>query len=160
MTESQDLEKDPIVQRLRVWDPEAITAVQNFRGDLTVLVPREHLSRAAEFLRAEPGLEFDFLSDISAVDRFPLEPRFDLNYHLLSIANRHTLRLRVNVRSERDPQIDSITAVWPAANWLEREIFDLFGIRFLGHPDLRRILMPEDWEGHPLRKDYPVEGFR
>ena len=114
----------------------------------------------AEFLRHEKGLEFDFLSDISAVDRFPMEPRFELNYHLLSIPNRQVLRLRVRVQGGVHPVMDTMTAVWPTADWHEREIFDLFGIRFEGHPDLRRILMPEDWEGYPLRKDYPVEGFR
>jgi NADH-quinone oxidoreductase subunit C len=115
----------------------------------------------AEFLRSEPDLEFNFLSDISAVDRHPIEPRFELNYHLLSIPQRQTVRLRVNVpESDRDPQIESVTAVWPTADWLEREVFDLFGIRFMNHPDLRRILMPDEWAGYPLRKDYPVEGFR
>ena len=105
-------------------------------------------------------MEFNFLSDISAVDRFPLDPRFELNYHLLSLSLRQTLRLRVHLTDSKDPQIESMIPVWPTANWLEREIFDLFGVRFLGHPDLRRIVMPDDWEGYPLRKDYPVEGFR
>ena len=86
-------------------------------------------------------------------------PRFELNYHLLSIPNRQTLRLRVWVAGP-DPVVDSLTPVYPTANWHEREIFDLFGVRFDGHPDLRRILLPDDWEGYPLRKDYPVEGFR
>jgi NADH-quinone oxidoreductase subunit C len=159
VTETTGLEQNPIVRNLRAWDPQAIAEAQEFRGELTIMVPGEHLRRAAEFLRAEPGLEFDFLSDISAVDRFPIEPRFELNYHLVSLPNRHTVRLRVNVSGSR-PLIDTVSAVWPTANWHEREIFDLFGVRFEGHPDLHRILMPEDWEGYPLRKDYPVEGFR
>jgi NADH-quinone oxidoreductase subunit C len=104
-------------------------------------------------------LEFNFLSDLSVMDRFPLEPRFDVNYHLLSIPRRQAVRVRVRLDSN-DPVVDSATTVWPTAAWHEREAFDLFGVRFAGHPDLRRILMPENWEGHPLRKDYPVEGFR
>jgi NADH-quinone oxidoreductase subunit C len=93
------------------------------------------------------------------VDRFPHEPRFELNYHLVSIPRREKIRLKVRLAGS-DPVADTLVPVWPGANWLEREIFDLFGIRFTGHPDLRRILLPEDWEGHPLRKDYPVEGYR
>jgi NADH-quinone oxidoreductase subunit C len=93
------------------------------------------------------------------VDHFPLEPRFDLNYHLLSITRREALRLRVLLPGV-SPEVESVVPVWPTANWHEREIFDLFGVHFEGHPDLRRLLMPENWEGHPLRKDYPVEGFR
>jgi len=149
----------PMVERLRAWDAATVSEVIEYRGELTVVVPREHLRRACGFLQSAPGLEFDYLSDVSAMDRFPIEPRFDVNYHLLSIPTRQTLRLRVRLDGG-DAQVDSVTAVWPTAAWHEREIFDLFGVRFAGHPDLRRILMPEDWEGHPLRKDYPTEGFR
>ena len=130
-----------------------------FRGELTLVVPRQQLRRVGDYLRADPGLEFDFLSDIAVVDRYPLEPRFELNYHLLSIPTRQSLRLRVRLHGS-DPLVDTVSTVWPTADWHEREAFDLFGLRFAGHADLRRILMPEDWEGHPLRKDYPVEGFR
>jgi NADH-quinone oxidoreductase subunit C len=105
------------------------------------------------------ALQFTFLSDITAVDKFPLEPRFELNYHLLSLEYRKRIRLKVRIPGD-DPVIDSVTSIWPAANWHEREAFDLMGIRFEGHPDLTRILMPDDWEGYPLRKDYPVEGYR
>jgi NADH-quinone oxidoreductase subunit C len=153
------LEEHPIVQNLRAWDERSVAEVSQFRGELTIVLSREHLQRAAEYLQAEAGLQFDLLSDISAVDRFPIEPRFEVNYHLVSISLRQTLRLRVWI-SGQDPVLDTITPVWPTANWHEREIYDLFGIRFEGHPDLHRILMPDDWEGHPLRKDYPVEGFR
>jgi NADH-quinone oxidoreductase subunit C len=148
-----------IVERLRAWDASAVSEVTEFRGELTLVVPREHLRRVCDYLRAEPGLEFNFLSDVSVMDRFPLEPRFDVNYHLVSLPTRQVVRLRVRLDGA-DPQLESVTAVWPTADWHEREIFDLFGVRFTGHPDLRRILMPENWEGHPLRKDYPVEGFR
>ena len=159
MTDKPSLEPNPIVRKLRAWDEKAVAEAFEFRGELTVVLPPERLQRAAGFLQAERGLQFDFLSDISAVDRFPLEPRFEVNYHLLSLPLRQTVRLRVCV-SGKDPAVPSMVSVWPTANWHEREIFDLFGIRFEGHPDLCRILMPDDWEGYPLRKDYPVEGFR
>jgi NADH-quinone oxidoreductase subunit C len=112
-----------------------------------------------DYLAKEPSLGFTFLSDITVVDRFPLEPRFEVNYQLLSIEGKQRIRLRVKLAG-KEPSMPSITPLFPTANWHEREIFDLFGIRFEGHPDLKRILMPDDWEGHPLRKDYPTEGFR
>jgi NADH-quinone oxidoreductase subunit C len=147
------------VQKLRAWDSDAVTQVIEFRGELTLILAAARLRRIAGYLQSEPGLEFNFLSDISVVDRFPAVPRFELNYHLLSIPNRQTLRLRLWVAGP-DPVVDSLTPVYPTSNWHEREIYDLFGVRFEGHPDLRRILLPDDWEGYPLRKDYPVEGFR
>src|SRR5882757_775337 len=153
------LEKNPNVARIRAWRPEAISQLISFRGELTLVVPREHLRPLAEFLAGESDLAFSYLSDVTGVDRFPVEPRFELNYHLLSISRRDSLRLRVRLPGE-DAVIESVVPIWPTANWHEREIFDLFGIRFEGHPDLRRLLMPEDWEGYPLRKDYPVEGPR
>jgi NADH-quinone oxidoreductase subunit C len=148
----------PLLERLRAWDSAAVSEVIEFRGERTLVVPRER-RRVCDYLRGQPGLEFDFLSDVSALDRFPLEPRFELNYQLLSLSTRQSLRLRVRLQGS-DPLVDTVTTVWPAAEWHEREAFDLFGVRFAGHPDLRRILLPENWEGHPLRKDYPVEGFR
>ncbi len=159
MTEIQDLEQNLVVHKLRAWDLQAVAEVREFRGELTIVVPRGHVRRAAEFLRGDPELQFTFLSDLTGVDRFPIEPRFELNYHLLSLSRRERLRLKVRVAGG-DPVVESVTPVWPTADWHEREVFDLFGVRFEGHPDLRRILMPEDWEGHPLRKDYPVEGYR
>jgi len=99
------------------------------------------------------------LSSVTAVDRYPAEPRFEVVYHLHSVERNLRVRLKCRLGGE-NPQIESVTSVWRGANWYEREVFDLFGIRFNGHPDLRRIMMPEDWEGHPLRKDYPVTGSR
>jgi NADH-quinone oxidoreductase subunit C len=157
--ETQDTQKDSFIQRLREWDAQAVAEVIEFRGESTAVVPREHVRRVAEFLAREPGLHFTFLSDITAVDKFPVEPRFELNYHLLSLERRERIRLKVRV-SGGDPVVPSLTPVFPAANWHEREAFDLMGVRFEGHPDLTRILMPDDWEGYPLRKDYPVEGYR
>ena len=110
-------------------------------------------------LRDNPNCPFNFLADVTCVDWHPSEPRFEVVYHLLSIANKERVRLKVKLEGA-SPMVESVTSVWPAANFFEREVFDLFGIRFNGHPYLRRIQMPEDWEGHPLRKDYPVEGYR
>lgn len=147
------------VRKLKERDPQAAAEVTSFRGETTVVVPRERLVGTAEFLKSDPELAFDFLSDITAVDRFPVEPRFEVNYHLTSLKNRARLRLKVKVTA-KDAVIATVTTLWPTANWHEREIFDLMGVRFEGHPNLTRILMPDDWEGHPHRKDYPVEGYR
>ncbi|HEX5422983.1 MAG TPA: NADH-quinone oxidoreductase subunit C [Candidatus Acidoferrales bacterium] len=157
--DSQENGTNPVVQKLKEWNASTVAQVIEFRGETTVVVPRQHLISAVEFLAGEPSLKFSFLSDLSGVDRFPLEPRFEVNYHLLSIEKRLRLRLKVKL-SSADPVVHSVTGVWPTANWHEREVFDMFGVQFEGHPDLRRILMPDEWEGHPLRKDYPTEGYR
>jgi NADH-quinone oxidoreductase subunit C len=153
------VEANPVLQKLREFAPDAIKDVQNFRGELTISIDSRDLRRVCEFLREAPSLSFRFLSDLTAVDHYPIEPRFEMVYHLFSIENSSRLRLKTQVAGA-DPKVDSLVPVWPSANAFEREVFDLFGIRFEGHPDLRRILLPEDWEGHPLRKDYPTEGFR
>ena len=147
------------VEKLRSWNPNAISETIEFRGETTLVIPRNVLRSVAERCRDDKALQYNLLTDATCLDRFPMEPRFELNYHLVSISRRDRIRLRVRLSGD-DPVVDSLVSVWPGANWLEREIFDLFGIRFNGHPDLRRILLPEDWEGYPLRRDYPVEGFR
>jgi NADH-quinone oxidoreductase subunit C len=129
------------------------------RGELTIWISREAIRDAVAFLKSDPELDFNYLADVTCVDWYPAEPRFEVVYHLLSITTKHRLRLKVALSGD-DPVIESVVPVFPSANFFEREVFDLFGIRFSGHPNLRRILMPEDWEGHPLRKDYPVEGYR
>ena len=148
-----------VIERLRAWSSSAISEIIEFRGETTVVVPRNLLRDAAFHCRDEKTLQFNLLSDATCVDRYPVEPRFELSYQLVSIAKRLRTRLQVRL-SGGDPVVDSLVPVWPGANWLEREIFDLFGIRFNNHPDLRRILLPEDWEGYPLRRDFPVEGYR
>jgi NADH-quinone oxidoreductase subunit C len=157
--ESKEADKSLVVHQLKAWDAQTVTEVIEFRGETTVVVPREHLVRAASYLASEPSLHFSFLSDITTVDRFPLEPRFEVNYQLLSLDRNERLRLKVRLAGS-DPVVHSVTEIWPTANWHERENFDLMGIRFEGHPELSRILMPDDWEGYPQRKDYPVEGYR
>ena len=159
MTESSSQSANVVAESLRAWNAKAVAEVTEFRGETTIVVPRELLRAAAEQCRANNKLQYNLLTDATCVDRYPTEPRFELNYHLVSISRREKVRLRVRLGGS-DPVVDSLVPVWPGANWLEREIFDLFGIRFTGHPDLRRILLPDDWEGHPLRRDYPVEGYR
>ena len=121
----------------------------------TMYVPAERLVDACRALRDHPPLAFDFLVELTAVDYMPRSPRYEVVYQLVSIPNR--LRLRLKVRVPEGGSVPTVRRVWPAADWHEREVWDMFGIFIEGHPDLRRILMPEDWEGHPLRKDYPVQ---
>jgi NADH-quinone oxidoreductase subunit C len=159
VAENTSPDTNAVVGALRSRNAKAVEEVVEFRGETTVVVPREALREVAQQCRQDAGLQFDLLSDATCLDRFPMEPRFELNYHLVSISRRDKLRLRVRLTG-KDPVVDSLVSLWPGANWLEREVFDLFGIRFTGHPDLRRILLPDDWEGYPLRKDFPVEGYR
>ena len=126
------------------------------RAELTITVARESIVAACQAVQ-QAG--YTFFEDVTAVDWYPSEPRFQITYHILSMTLKERIRLVVRLDGE-DPAIDTITGVWPAANFYEREIFDLFGVHFGGHPNLTRIMMPEDWNGHPLRKDYPVEGYR
>jgi NADH-quinone oxidoreductase subunit C len=144
------------IKALLAWKDAALIDAKYEFDELTLTVPREEIRAACETLR-QAG--YNFFEDMTAVDWYPASPRFQLSYHLLSFGLKQRVRVRALV-DEGDPVVDSITPVWPAANFYEREVFDLFGVRFEGHPDLRRIMMPDDWKGHPLRKDYPVEGYR
>jgi len=144
------------IAALRGGAPDVVTAAKFDRDELTLTIVRESIVPAARLVR-DAG--FNFLEDVTCVDLAPDEPRFRVVYHILSHSMKQRVRLVVLADSV-DPVVDSITSVWPSANFYEREIFDLFGVRFGGHPDLRRIMLPEEWEGHPLRKDYPVEGYR
>jgi NADH-quinone oxidoreductase subunit C len=157
ITDLEMLKDRPQVASLLQWNTSAVEGAKLDREELSIYISREFIRRACEHLKSA-GL-VDFLSDLTCADYYPRTPRFEVVYHLLSIRNKQRVRLKVRLEGD-DPVIESITAVWPAANFFEREVFDLFGIRFLGHPYLRRIMMPEDWEGHPLRRDYPVEGYR
>jgi NADH-quinone oxidoreductase subunit C len=159
ITDIEQVKSHPAVARLLAWNPSAIEGIKFDREEMTIYVDRGHLREACALLRDDPGCAFNFLSDVTCVDWFPAEPRFELIYHLLSMSKKERVRLKVRLESA-SPAVESLMPVWPAANFFEREVFDLFGIRFTGHPYLRRLLMPEDWEGHPLRKDYPVEGYR
>ena len=144
------------IENLQTALPDAVQQISFWVGDWTVIVAAARLLETATHLRDAPEAAFDCCSDVTATDWPPRAQRFDVIYVLYSTRLRHRIRMKVSVADGEG--VPSVSSVWPAANWLEREVFDLFGIRFDGHPDLRRILMPEDWQGHPQRKDYPLEG--
>jgi len=146
---------DPVLRRLLDAQPEAVVSTHAYLGDATAVVREFHLLDTMRFLRSDPALAFDMLSDVCAVDYLPRVPRFEVVYHLYSVAKNH--RLRVKTPVDENTSVPSVVELWPSANWMEREVFDLYGIRFAGHPDLRRILLYDEFEGHPLRKDYPKE---
>lgn len=145
------------VDKLKEKDPSWVQNVVDALGEVTVYVPREGILEACYFLRDEHG--FDMLADLCGSDRGPEEdPRFEVNYHLFSTTHYQRLRLKV-LLSEDDINVESVTDVWRTAEWHERETYDLVGVKFIDHPDLRRILLPSDFDGHALRKDYPLRGY-
>lgn len=146
----------PALRRLIEALPDAVLETHAHVGDATACVDPERVVEVARLLRDDSALEFEMLTDVTAVDYLGEEPRFEMVYHFYSVAGNR--RLRVKARVPEDPaEIDSLVDVYASANWMEREVWDLYGIRFKGHPDLRRILLYEEFEGHPLRKDYPKE---
>jgi NADH-quinone oxidoreductase subunit C len=147
---------DPAITALKAELPAALTDARYDRSELTLTINRGMIREAAAVVQ-KAG--YNFLEDVTCVDWTPAEPRFQVTYHILSHSLKKRVRLIAFVDSS-DLEIASITPVWPSAGFYEREVFDLFGVRFGGHKDLRRIMMPDEWEGHPLRKDYPVEGYR
>jgi len=146
----------PAVAAILSWKPESLADARWDRDEMTLTICPEDIQGAGLTLQ-KAG--YNFLEDVTAVDWFPATPRFQVTYAILSHKLRERIRLRVMVDGD-SASVNTITTVWPSANYYEREVFDLFGVRFEGHPNLRRIMMPEDWSGHPLRKDYPVEGYR
>ena len=159
ITDVDKLKGHPALARLLDATSVVVEGAKFDREEMTIYVSRSSIREACVLLRDDPNCPFEFFSDVTAVDWYPQEPRFEVVYHLLSLSKKERVRLKVKLGGD-DPAVESITSVWPAANFFEREVYDLFGIRFNGHPYLRRILMPENWEGHPLRKDFPVEGYR
>jgi NADH-quinone oxidoreductase subunit C len=148
---------DP-VEALQAAMPDVVQEVKVFRDETTIVVKPADIVTVARYLRDTAGLVYNFLSDISAVDYYPdynRPERFGISYHLLSMLYNRRIRVKVYV-PEEEPEVPTMTAVWPGANWLEREIFDMMGITFTDHPDMRRLLMPDDWDGHPHRRDYPL----
>jgi NADH-quinone oxidoreductase subunit C len=142
------------LEKLKERFAKSILEVAEFRDELTIIVRKEDIVQICQFLRDDPELSFNFFSDLCGVDYLERKHRFEVVYNLYSIPKNHRARLKVRV--DDGESIPSVTSVWKTANWHEREVFDMFGIRFDGHPNLKRILMPEDWEGHPLRKDFPL----
>jgi NADH-quinone oxidoreductase subunit C len=151
------MDADTLVATLQAAVPDAqVERAPSVDLQATIYASRDAVPALARLLRDDPALAFGFLAELTAVDVWPKEPRYEVVYILVSLANR--LRLRIKVRlAAADPHLATVTGIWPAANWLEREVWDMFGIAFDGHPDPRRLLMPEDWQGYPLRKDYPVQ---
>jgi NADH-quinone oxidoreductase subunit C len=152
----EDPAEHPLVARLRGGVANAVVAAHAFRGDATAIVSRDKLLEVCRFLSDDAQLRFDMLVDVTAVDYLGRTPRFEVVYHLYSVPLNHRIRIKVALE-ESDPRLPSLVPVWVGANWLERETWDLYGIVFEGHPDLRRIYLYEEFEGHPLRKDYPKE---
>lgn len=152
------MEPAEIAEKIKAVFPDQVIDVVEFRDQASVIVKKDGILPMCRYLHDEADLRFDHLKDLCGVDYLnKKEVRFEVVYNLYSIRHRHMIRLRAEV-PENDTTIHSVTSVWPGADWHERECFDMFGITFKGHPDMRRILLPEDWEGNPLRKDYPLKG--
>jgi NADH-quinone oxidoreductase subunit C len=150
------LEPIEIAEKIRERFPGDVIDIVSFRDQVSVVVSRDRIAEISRFVFKDPAIRMDMLSDLCGVDYPDRTPRFEIVYNLYSVVHRHRIRLKALV-PEEDPRLASVVPIWSGADWHEREAYDLFGVVFEGHPDLRRILMPEDWEGHPLRKDYPVD---
>ena len=159
LTDIGQLKDRPELAALLGWNINVVQAVRLDRDELTITLEQSAIREACSILRDDSAASCNLFCDLTCVDWYPSEPRFDIVYHLLSTQRKARVRLKVRLPND-EPRVESVVSVYPAANFYEREVFDLFGVRFEGHPYLRRIMMPEDWEGHPLRKDYPVEGYR
>ncbi len=146
---------DLVAEKVKEAFPEAVEEIVDFRGERTLIVQMAQIKAICTFLRDDPDLQFNFLSDIVADDYLPDFPRFAVNYHIYSIPFSHRIRLRVMVE-DPDEGPETMADVWAIATWLEMEVWDLMGVRFQGNGSLRRLFLPEDWQGHPLRKDYPL----
>ncbi|HLC16313.1 MAG TPA: NADH-quinone oxidoreductase subunit C [Thermodesulfovibrionia bacterium] len=146
-----------IAEKLRTKFPEETAVPVVFARQVSLFITKESIKKISMYLQQEPDFAFDYLADLSACDYPDRANRFEVVYNLRSIKYNYFIRLKVEL-PEDDPRIDSVADIWATAAWFEREVYDMFGIQFQGHPDLRRVLMPDDWEGHPLRKDYPLEG--
>ena len=146
----------PALRKLLAAFPDAVRGTHAHLGDATVVVDPERVDDVLRSLRDDPELAFEMLTDLCCVDFLGEEPRFEVVYHLYSVAKNHRVRVKARV-SEASPELPSAVALWASANWMEREVWDLYGVRFRGHPDLRRILLYDEFDGHPLRKDYPKE---
>ncbi len=146
-----------ILEKIKANFGQAVLETHSFRGDDTALVSREKIFELAKFLKEDPELDFNILMDLTAVDYLKMEKpyRYEVVYHFFSLAKKHRVRIKVPL-TEENPSVATLTSLWPIANWFEREVWDMFGIRFEGHPNLKRIMMYEEFVGHPLRKDYPV----
>ncbi len=147
-----------IIEKLKARFGEEATQASEFRDELTIVVPKDRIVEICRFLKEDAALKFDLLADVFGIDMNTAENRFGVIYNLYSLTNKFRLRLKT-FTEEEDPKVPTVTGVWGTANWHERETYDMFGIVFEGHPDLRRVYMPEEFEYHPLRKDFPLMGI-
>ncbi len=147
-----------VLEKLKESFPDAIIESGEFRGELTVVIPKEKIVQVCTFLRDDSELRYDLLADLCGIDMYTPTRRFGVIYNLYSLSNKHRIRLKT-FAEEESPKVPTVSNVWPTANWHERETYDMFGIQFEGHPDLRRIYMPEEFEHYPLRKDFPLMGI-
>lgn len=149
------MEESTVLQKIRNRFSDSVIELHSRLGEDTAVISRKALLDVAKFLKEEPELRFNYLMDVTAVDYWKRKPRFEVVYHFLSLATRLRLRLKVPV-GEQDLEVESLTGLWPSADWYEREVYDMYGIKFRNHPNLKRILMYPEFQGHPLRKDYPI----
>lgn len=154
---ADNLKESTVPAAVEAWDPQALTGGGIANGETTLWVEPSRIAAVCAYLKAQ--WKFNRLAGVTCIDRYPMEPRFEVVYLLHSLERNERLKLKAALPGE-NPEIESVCGVWEGANWYEREAFDLFGVRFLNHPDLRRIMMPDYWEGHPLRKDFPVHGHK
>ena len=159
ITDLEQLKHHPAIAKVLAWNPAAVECAKFDRDEMSIYVERSSIRDVCDLLRRDADCPFNYLADITCVDWPPSEPRFEVIYHLLSISKKERVRWKVRLEGS-SPALDCVTSGCPAATDFEPTVFDRFGVRFAGHPHLRRLLMPEDWEGYPLRKDYPVEGYR
>ncbi|MGR3178341.1 MAG: NADH-quinone oxidoreductase subunit C [Candidatus Anammoxibacter sp.] len=148
--------ENSIVTKVKEKFSDAVIDVQSFRNETTIILKKESIVDVCKFLRDDKALQFDYLSDLCGVDKLAVNNTFEIVYHLYSLTNNNRIRLKAPISDTEKPSISTVTSVWPAANWHEREVYDMFGVVFDEHPDMRRILTPDGFVGHPLRKDYPI----
>lgn len=153
-----DMKESLLEDKVKKTFSEAILDTVIYKDEVTHLVDKKALLNVCDFLKKDPELQMNYLVDVIGIDFTPAQPRFEVVYHLYSIAKRHRIRLKVKLNETES--IPTVTGIWPAADWPEREAYDMFGIIFDGHPNLTRIYMAPDWEGFPLRKDYPLRGYK
>jgi NADH-quinone oxidoreductase subunit C len=147
--------ESPLLEKIRENLADGVLNTHSKLGQDTAVVAASHLTKLAELLKNDPDLKFDYLMDVTAVDYWKAKPRFEVVYHFFSLEKNLRLRVKVPVDGP-EPEVESLCSFWPSANWYEREVYDMFGVKFKGHPNLKRILMYPEFEGHPLRKDYPI----
>lgn len=155
---TENLQDSILIKNLKEKISTSIIETFTFKNEVAHVIKKDSLLQICKFLKDDPDMQFNFLVDVVGVDYFPQKPRFEVVYHFYSIPKKHRIRLKIKV--EENEKVPSVASIWKSADWAEREVYDMFGIVFENHPNLKRIYMPEDWEGFPLRKDYPLRGYK